>query len=253
MRLLLIFARAYPRRSLIMAVCLLFSAIAEGVGLSSLLPLLGVATRMGTSGVPLGTAEQGHSRLEDVVVDALAALGLQPTIGVLLLFIVCGIALKAALSLLAQKQIGYTVAQVATDLRLALIRALLAARWEYYVRQPVGALANSFSTEASRAAQAYLHGATIVMLAIQAVLYVSLAAAVSWRVMVGAVMMGAMIGYGLRYLVSLEQGNAQGVPGTSGGRLPGRRFVCGVDLLGVAAGLVNLARGAVCSVVSLPE
>jgi ATP-binding cassette subfamily C protein len=201
MRLLLIFARAYPRRSLIMAVCLLCSAIAEGIGLSSLLPLLGVATRMETNGVPPGTAEQGHSRLKEMVVDSLAALGLQPTIGVLLLFIVSGIALKAMLSLLAQKQIGYTVAQVATDLRLALIRALLAARWEYYVRQPVGALANSFATEASRAAQAYLHGATIVMLAIQAVLYVSLAAAVSWRVMVGAVMMGAMIGYGLRYLI----------------------------------------------------
>ena len=181
--------------------CLLLSAVAEGVGLSSLLPLLGLATQtnLGDQAVP-GTTQVG-SRLEQIISQGLAMLGLQPSIGLLLGVIVCGMMCKAALLLLAQKQVGYTVAQVATDLRLSLLRSVLAARWEYYVRQPVGALANSFATEASRAAMAYQHGATMMSLSVQATLYLALAAAVSLPVMLGAMVIGGVIGFGLKYLV----------------------------------------------------
>jgi len=201
MRLLLFFARSYPRRTLIMLVCLLLAAVAEGIGLSSLLPLLSLTARVSVGAGAQSNTTQGDSRLEQVVSSLLGSLGLQPSIGLLLLIIVCGMTMKAALLLLAHRQIGYTVAQVATDLRLALIRALLAARWEYYVRQPVGALANSFATEASRAAQSYLNSATIVSLGIQALLYTALAATVSWKVMLGAAAIGITIGYGLKRLV----------------------------------------------------
>ena len=91
--------------------------------------------------------------------STLAAVGLTPTLGVLLVVIVLAIVLKSGLVLLAKKQVGYTVADVATDLRLALLRALLVARWEYFLRQPIGALANSMATEANRTSKAYLHGA----------------------------------------------------------------------------------------------
>jgi hypothetical protein len=43
--------------------------------------------------------------------NALVGVGLQPSIGLLLMIIVGGMALKAGFVLLAQKQIGYTVAQ----------------------------------------------------------------------------------------------------------------------------------------------
>jgi ATP-binding cassette subfamily C protein len=201
MPVLFSFARAYPRRTCIMFGCLLLSALAEGVGLSSLLPLIGLAAKVGSPGEMQAGETHPSSGLERTVTDVLTSFGLQPSIGLLLSLIVCGMALKALLLLVAQKHIGYTVAQVATDLRLALLRALLAARWEYYVRQPVGALANSFSTEASRAAQAYQSGATICTLGIQAVLYLSLAASVSLPVMVSASITGMLIGFGLKRFV----------------------------------------------------
>ena len=72
--------------------------------------------------------------------------------------------LKSVLVLAANKQVGYTVARVATDLRLNFIRSLLGARWEYYLRQPVGALSNSLATEATRGAESYLYGATVIAL-----------------------------------------------------------------------------------------
>lgn len=169
MRLLVVLARRYPSRTFIMLICLTLAAAAEGIGLSSLLPLLGMVT--GTKGEP--------SSLEQTLRAGLASIGLEPTLGVLLVLIVLGSVVKASLMLLAQRQVGYTVAHVATDLRLALLRALLSARWLYYVRQPVGMLANAFATEASRASEAYLYGTTLMSQLIQTILYVGIAAAVS--------------------------------------------------------------------------
>ena len=55
--------------------------------------------------------------------------------------------------LLAKKQVGYTVARVATDLRLEMLRALLVSRWQYFLKQPLGSLANSMATESSQGLQ----------------------------------------------------------------------------------------------------
>ncbi|MBI3302732.1 MAG: ABC transporter ATP-binding protein, partial [Deltaproteobacteria bacterium] len=207
MHLLLVFARAYPWQSLGMLACLLLATVAEGVGLSGLLPLLSLAAQTGTGAGadPGSTVGKGNTGLEQAVGDVLAGFGLQPSIGLLLTIIVGGMALKAGFVLLAQKQVGYTVAQVATDLRLALIRALLAARWEYYVRQPVGGLANAFASEASRAAQAYLYGATIISLIVEAVLYTSLAIVVSWQATLAAMAVGVLIVYALNRLVRMSR------------------------------------------------
>lgn len=205
MSLLLVFARAYPRRTLITLACLLLATVAEGIGLSSLIPLLSLAAQATTDVSSTSDSPTGKGGLAQVVGSALIWVGLQPSIGLLLIIIVGGMALKAGFVLLAQKQIGYTVAQVATDLRLALIRALLAARWEYYIRQPVGGLANAFATEASRAAQAYLYGTTIVTVIIEAILYTSLAAAVSWQATLVAMVVGTLIVYTLNRLVRMSR------------------------------------------------
>ncbi len=207
MRLLLIFARTYPRRSFVMLLCLMLAAVAEGVGLSSLLPLLSLATKSGATlgGHSPGPVEHGGSWLEHAIGNALGTVGLQPSIGLLLSIIVGGVVLKAGLVLFAQKQVGYTVAQVATDLRLALIRTLLAARWEYYIRQPVGGFANAFATEATRAADAYLHGATIIAQLIETALYTSLAVIVSWQATVAATVAGLVIVSALNHLVRMAR------------------------------------------------
>ncbi|HXC51917.1 MAG TPA: ABC transporter ATP-binding protein [Candidatus Limnocylindrales bacterium] len=164
-----------------MLVCLSLAAVAEGIGVSSMFPLLGVVSGSGSGG----------SRPEIALRHALANVGLEPTIEVLLGVIVAGTLTKAALTLVAQRQIGFTVAHVATDLRLALLRGVLSARWLYYVRQPIGALANSFATEAMRAAEAYLFGATMISQIIETAIYVTIAAMVSWRTALAAAVVGA--------------------------------------------------------------
>ena len=58
--------------------------------------------------------DQGAGRF---VMWTLRTLGLDPSLGVLLGFIVVGITLKSIVLFLAQRYVGYTVARLATDLR----------------------------------------------------------------------------------------------------------------------------------------
>ncbi len=201
MYLLLVFAQAYPYHSAIVLSCLLAAAVFEGMSFSSLLPLLTIAVK----GQTAAQTSEPLSWLEQNVSKGLAAFGLQPHIGTLCLVIVGGLALKAVFILLAQRQVGYTVAHVATDLRLSLLRSLLAARWEYYTRQPVGGFANAFATEATRAAEAYLFGTMIVSLGIQTVLYAGLAFAVSWQATLAAAGFGVVLVAVLSRLVRMSR------------------------------------------------
>ncbi len=207
MRLLITFARAYPLQSAITLFALLLAGMAEGFGLSALLPLLGTVAGSGLGGGPISAegASNRNSGLEQAVTEALSSLGLSPTIGVLLVVIVTGVILKSIFMLLANKRVGYMVAQVATDLRLALLRALLITRWEYYLGQPVGGLANAFATEAMRASQAYLCGAKMMALLIQAAAYASVALLVSWKATLASMAAGAVVLYGLNRFIRMAR------------------------------------------------
>ncbi len=197
MKLFVAFSRAYPVQSALVLGSLVLASLFEGLGLTTLLPLLSSG-----SGDPAGGAQSGVGAL---VTRMLGAIGLTPTVGVLLLIVVIGMTLKSALVLVANRQVGYTVAHVATDLRLTFIRSLLSARWEYYLRQPVGGLANSLATEATRGAEAYLYGATVIALVIQALVYSIVALLVSWQATLAALGAGAVFVFLLNRLVHVSR------------------------------------------------
>lgn len=205
MRLLQVFAHAYPKRTVVLVSCLLLAGLAEGIGLSSLLPLVGVITRSDE------TSAGSASQLEEAVLDGIRTVGLDPTLGVLLTFLVAAVVVKAVLVLLANKQIGYAVAHMSTDLRIRLIRALLRTRWEYYIHQRVGTFANAVASEARRAAQAYLRATTILSLLVQAAVYAAVAVLMSWQATLVAMMAGAVIVGVLARLVRMARraGNKQ--------------------------------------------
>jgi ATP-binding cassette subfamily C protein len=202
MHLLRVFSRAYPARTAAMLGCLLLAALAEGASLAGLLPLLGMAA--GSPGTDIGNGGAGTSWLSGAVIAALHHLGLPASAGVLLAVIIAGAALKAGLILLANQQVGYSVAQIATDLRLRLIRAVLRTRWEYYVHAPLGIFANAMASEAARAADAYLRAATILMLLVQAAVYAAVACLVSFPATLGAVLAGLTMAVVLHRLVRIS-------------------------------------------------
>ncbi|MGB4781533.1 ABC transporter ATP-binding protein [Candidatus Methylomirabilis sp.] len=198
MRFLSTIVRMYPRRSALTLICLLFASVAEGVGLLVLLPMLSAATGEKTSAtgsLPFGA--------QQIVTQSLSVVGLTPAVGTLLIVIVLCVAVKVAFTLLAKIQVGYTVTHVATDLRLSLLRALLAARWEYYVRQPVGSFANAVGTEAMRTSMAYFDGIKSVTLFIEAIVVASVAFVVAGKATLALLVPGIVILYGLNSLIHM--------------------------------------------------
>jgi len=199
-RLIFAFYKRYPAQSLITLLALLFAGIAEGFGLSMLLPLLSLALDS-SNGSEIANV-QPDSTLEQLVNGFFDTVGITPTIGVLLTIFVMSILLKAILVLLANKRVGYMVAQVATDLRLSLIQALFATRWEYYVHQPIGKFSNAFATEASRAAVAYSFGIRVIALLLHTAVYASIALVLAWKETLFTLCAGIIILYILRSLVT---------------------------------------------------
>ncbi|MEP7371433.1 MAG: ABC transporter ATP-binding protein [Nitrosospira sp.] len=190
MRTLLTYSMVFPRRSAYVLVALLAAGIAEGLSLTALLPLLSIAIG--------GT---GDSDIGRVIVKTLQGIGIEPTIGVMLLIIVGGMLIKSMILLLANRQVGYTVAHVATTLRLEFIKALLASRWQYYLRQPIGSLANSVATEAYRAANGFEHSANVLALSMQVLVYTVVALFISWQATLTSLFIGMILLLALHRLV----------------------------------------------------
>jgi ATP-binding cassette subfamily C protein len=193
MHLLKTFARAYPWQSVVMLLALLIAGLVEGVSLTALLPLLNhVLAKPGAPGEAASGVE-AESGVGVFLLEAIEATGLTPSVVVLLIVIFLGAIFKAGLSLLVGQKVGYIVAHVATDLRLSMLRAMLASRWDYFLHQPVGRLTNSMSIEAVRAANAYLFGATLISLIIEAVVYLIIATLVMWQAALAALLAGLLV------------------------------------------------------------
>ncbi|MBX6320538.1 MAG: ABC transporter ATP-binding protein [Rhodospirillaceae bacterium] len=194
-------AAAIPlRRNLVVLLCLVGSAVAEGIGITSLIPLL----------VTAGDPDEGKgSGLGRFVIDTLQAAGLPTDRLSLVLVLITGMCLKALLLLLATRQVGYAVAEVGTRMRLGFITALLQARWSYFVSQPLGRFANTLSFESLRASEAYNALTQCVSGVIQAVIYVVIAAVVSWKLAAGALVIGAALMLSLNRFVIITKRHAR--------------------------------------------
>jgi ATP-binding cassette subfamily C protein len=193
MGLMLNFFRAYPSQTVLMLLALLLSGAAEGVGLSALLPMLNIALGSNATAMLAGVAPPSDNGFEQAVLDALAFAGIAPTLGNMLAIMMFGVTLKSAFLLIAQRQVGYTAAQVGTDLRLLMLRAVLRSKWEYFLHQPVGKLTNALATEAQRASTAFVNGATAITFLIQALVYGAVAFALSWRASLAAIVAGVVV------------------------------------------------------------
>ena len=120
--------RLYPTRSLMIVVCILFAGLAEGFGVAVFLPILSLAVdQVGTQNTEIGR----------IVEEYLTIIGIPTDLHILLILMVIGFSLKAALMMLAMQQIGFTSSHISTDLRFELIRAVLGAQWSYYSKQPI--------------------------------------------------------------------------------------------------------------------
>jgi ATP-binding cassette, subfamily C, bacterial len=163
---------------------LLFANLVEGFGLASMLPVLTLL--MNDTGGPL-------TLVHKIVYGALDVVGLQPTLGALLLLVLIGLIGKAVLVSAALVRVGYAVAEVSADLRTELVQSLLEVKWSYFIRQPVGRFANAMSQDATRAGRAYMLATMFVAALLETGVNVGLAFLISWRLALLGIAVGAVI------------------------------------------------------------
>lgn len=176
------FFLAYPVRSVLMVLFMLVAALAEGLGIAAVLPLISLV--IGPSGT--------QGALGEFVEKVFAIAGLELSIGILLTAIVVLMTLKALLVLLAMAQVGFTAAQVTMDLRLKVLRALMDARWQHFVDQRAGHLASAVGGMPSRTANAYLAACRMLAGGVQVVSYSALSFVISWQVTIAALAVGGL-------------------------------------------------------------
>lgn len=191
--MLVSFLRTYPSRTSMVLLALLIAGVLEGLGLSTLLSMLSLAT---------GSAED-PSIPEQAAYRVLEAMGMEAALGNLLAVGIGLIFIKALVVLGANRMVGYAVAQVATDLRLDLIRAIMASRWRYYLSKSVGSLSNAVATEAQRASEGYQHGAVMAAQLANGLVLTVVALLIDWRVSLTAVAVGAFFLGGLNILIRI--------------------------------------------------
>ncbi len=178
------FMRGYPGRSASAMSLVFLAGLLDGLGLSMLLSMLTLA----------GGGHKGEPSLpEKVALRVAEFFGLQPTAPNLLILAVVLIALKAAMSLAANRQVGYTVAHIATDLRLTLIRAVLGARWSHYLQQSVGRLSNAMSSEAQRGAESFQNATEMAAMMLNSMIYLVIAMSISLQAGIAAIVAGAVL------------------------------------------------------------
>lgn len=190
------YVRAYPARSAIALTAVFVAGLLDGLGLSMLLSMLTLAA---------GDAQGEPSLPERIALGVTDRLGVAPTASNLLLLAIVLISLKAVLSLLANRQVGYTVAHIATDLRLALIRAVMSARWLHYLQQSVGRLSNAVATEAQRASEIFQHGAETAVMILNSLIYMSIALSLSIDAGIAAAVAGGLLLALLHVLIRISR------------------------------------------------
>ena len=151
--------RANRARTVAMLIFLVFAGLSEGIGVATLLPLVDTLST------------QGAGSPSSPFTTILNHLGISHETGPLLALVAVMVALKGGLLFLAMAQAGYAVAQVATDLRLRVLRAVLGTEWGYFVDHPLGTVSNAIAVEAQRAGQAYFSACQMLANVVQVSIY----------------------------------------------------------------------------------
>lgn len=175
---------------------LLLASLAETIGISTLLPLIAIAS---------GTGDTGNSPLARHVEAALSWLSLPTTLGTLVIIVAGFMLIKAVMSFAALAYATTAAARVSLSLRSRLIKAIFGARWGFFSDQKSGALSNIMGTDASRAGEAYVVSANVVASSIEAAAYMAIAFFINWKLAALGIGTGALLAVGLQSFVTLAR------------------------------------------------
>jgi ATP-binding cassette subfamily C protein len=149
-----------------------------GLSLSNLFDLFGL-----TMIVPLlasvASFGQGKLGLLTALRAAVEEVGLPFHPATFLTLIVVGLTLKAVTAIAVMRYVGSLVATIGRTMQLRVIRSLMKARWDFFIRQPLGRLGSAAGPEAAAAGECFLSLTTLIAAGLQTLLFLAIAAIIS--------------------------------------------------------------------------
>ena len=196
------FLKAYPKRTIFVVAALLSSGLAEAVSFAAMIPLFGMALLQNDTDRELGFLEAAITQTFDMV-------GLNVTIGGVLLLVVLLMNLKSFLSFYAMKEVGYICADVEAELRKSMVNSLLNADWRYYLNNQTGDFSTAISTQVQSAANVFRATGLVLAGLIQVGLFSAMSLTISIPISLGGIVLGLVVMFCLRNFLTLARDSAK--------------------------------------------
>ena len=190
------------RRELLVVAMVLLTGAVEGIGIASLWPI--VSSLSGE-----GAAVPTHS-MSRVVTTILDAVGLPPTLEVLLLLVAAVALLRFALTAVGSIFVGRSVARVATELRLRLINAAVRARWSYFISQPTAKFMTSIGSDGIRMMAAYRAAGNAIAYMTKTAAYLFMAFWLSWQFFLAGIAIAVVLWLGVSRFMRMAKAAGRG-------------------------------------------
>ena len=171
------------RRQVLILLAMLLGVAAENLSIASLWPILEIT---GGGGPSISPAAQ-------LVTRVLGTVGLDSSLGTLLLFLCATLTLKFLLSSSGLIYVGKEVARMTTQLRLRLIGAIVQARWSHIVDTPAGRLTAALGDEGERASAAYRAAGLFAVRLTETLTYLIGCLWISWEFSLAAIVVALVL------------------------------------------------------------
>lgn len=171
-KLMQIFLHAPGSRPWTVLICIFFAGIMDLLSMGAILPALAL---IGGEGVA------SDSMLNDMLMEGVRSIGIEPTLSNFLVLIACLLVAKALLSLAAMRHVAKSVALVQSQVRERLLGSMMDAKWSYFIDLKPGQVSNAMAAQTRAASEAYMSAALVIVSLLHAALLVIVAALVSGK------------------------------------------------------------------------
>lgn len=200
--------REQPARFLAVLATAVIATLLEGVAVALFIPLLSLAQS--------GEAPAMRNFVSDVLSGILSVLSIKPTVANVTGLIFAVAASQQGVAYINQKLFYNAYYRFQTKLRRDLFEAILSANWPFFLQQKVGDLTNALTLEGIRASEAFYQINLLLTTGIVMIVYLGLAATLSWKMALGAILIGLSLvtlfrrwlGLSTRYGAAITEANS---------------------------------------------
>ncbi|NKB55250.1 MAG: ATP-binding cassette domain-containing protein [Alphaproteobacteria bacterium] len=185
------YAERRPWQTTLIVAMILLAGMAESFGLLSLLPLLAAFSQDGARTLPSDLEEQSDAL--EMMVDAFALIGLNPTFDAALFVLVCAMMVKVFLVAGADIFVAHSAVGLILERRTNLLVSIGQAQWAYFVEHPIGRLTNIVSREIDKAASGIVRSLQMLSLLVQVLVLLLASFLVSWEFTLFAGMVAGVV------------------------------------------------------------